>query len=93
MVAAPSAVEVLVISPVELVDSIENVLARVRVHDVKQYGQAHRVRSVNKLLELLGSTISGARSEKACDLVSESLSNIVFSMYASEDSDISDLQA
>lgn len=93
MVAASSAVEVLVIGAIELVNSIEDVLARMRVHDVEQDGQAHRMRGIHKLFELFGCTISGACSEEACDLVSESLSKKGLNIYASEDNDISDLQA
>jgi len=65
--AAP--VEVLVVSAIKLVEAIEHVLGRMAVDDVKEYDDAHAMRSVNELLEVLRRAISTARREEVVDLI------------------------
>jgi len=46
-------VEVLVVASIKVVESIEDVLAGVRVHDIEEDGDAESMCSVDQLLELL----------------------------------------
>jgi hypothetical protein len=64
-------VEVLVICSIELVQTIEHVLARMRMYDVQQHAYAHRVCGIDQFFEFFGSTISGTSSEKAGDLITK----------------------
>jgi hypothetical protein len=64
-------VEVLVVAAVEHVQSIEDVLGCVTVDNIEQNCDAHAVRSVDELLEIIGEAISTTRSEEAVDLVAE----------------------
>lgn len=52
--ALPAAVEVLVVGAVKVVEPVGRVVARVRVHDVEEHGEAEPVRRVDQALELLG---------------------------------------
>lgn len=71
MATLTTAVEVLVIGAIKLVETIEHVLGCMAVDDIKEYNNAHAVRSVNELLEILGRAISAARREEVVDLVSK----------------------
>src|SRR5690242_28446 len=64
-------VEVLVVAAVEHVQSIQDVLGGVAVDDVQKNGNAHAVRSVNELLEIIWEAVATACSEEAVDLVAE----------------------
>ena len=64
-------VEVEVVATVKLVQPVQNVLASVRVNDIEQDGDAHSVRGVDQLLQLLGGSISAGSREERSDLVAE----------------------
>ena len=58
MPTASAFMEVEVVRAIEVVEPVENVLAGVRVDDVKENGNSHPVSSVDQLLELLRRAIS-----------------------------------
>lgn len=60
------------VSAIELVDAVEDVLARMRVHDVEENGETHSVRGVDEFFELFWGAIAGARSKETRNLVPES---------------------
>ena len=64
-------VEVEVVTAVEHVETVKHVLRCVTVHHVQQDGNAHSVRSINELLQVVWKAVAAARSEEAVDLVSE----------------------
>jgi hypothetical protein len=64
-------VKVLVVSTVELVDTIKHVLGGVTVDYVEQHGNTEAVSGINELLEVFGSSISTASCEEVVDLVSK----------------------
>lgn len=66
-----SFVEVEVIAVVEHVQAISHILARMRVDYVEQDGDAHPVRSINKLLQLVWKTVTRRASEEGIDLIAE----------------------
>lgn len=80
--AAAALVEVLVVGAVELVDAIEDVLARVRVHDVEQDGDTHAMRGINQLLQLLWCAVARAGGEEARNLVAERFRGISWGAYS-----------
>lgn len=61
MAAFGALVEVLVVAPIKVVESIEDVLAGVRVHDIEENGDAESMCSVDQLLELLRSAFGIAK--------------------------------
>lgn len=71
MATLAAAVEVLVISAIKLVETIEHVLGCMAVDDIKEYDNTHAVRSVNELLEVLRRAISTARREEVVDLIAK----------------------
>ena len=71
MTSLSTLVEVEMVATVELVQSVQDVLACVRVNDVEQDGDAHSVRGVDQLLQIFGSSISAGSSEERSDLVAE----------------------
>lgn len=64
-------VEVQVIGPIEFIQSVKDVFACVRVHNVEENSQAHRVSSVDQLFELFWGTVAGASGEETRYLVSK----------------------
>jgi hypothetical protein len=62
-----SFVEVEVVGSIEQVDTIEYVLACMRMNYVQENGEAHSVRGIDEFLELLGCAISGGCSEERGD--------------------------
>ena len=75
MTSLAAFVEVKVIGAVEEVQTVENVLARVRVNDVEEDSDPHRVRDVDELLEVLGVAIAGTGGEETRHLVPECYPN------------------
>lgn len=65
-------VEVEVVCTVKIIDTIEDVLACMRMDHVQEDCDAHAVCGVNQLLQLFGRSIARARGEEASYLVSES---------------------
>lgn len=63
--------EVQMVAAVKHVQAIKYVLGCVAVHHIEQHCDAHAVRRVNELLEVIWKTISAACSEEAVDLVSK----------------------
>jgi hypothetical protein len=63
--------EVKMIGAVKLVDAVGDVLAGVRVDNVKENGQAELVSPVDERFELFGRSIAGRCGEEVCNLVSE----------------------
>lgn len=61
MAAFGALVEVLVLAAVKVVQSIEDVLASVRVYNVQEDSDAKAMGSVDKLLEFLGGTCKRLR--------------------------------
>lgn len=59
------------VGAVKRIQPIKHVLARVRVDNVEEDGDTHPVSSIDELLQLFWSAISGTGSKEACDLVSE----------------------
>ena len=66
-----SLMEVEVVSPVKFVQTIKNVLAGVRVDDIKENCDTQAVGSVNQLFQVFWRTVAGARRKEACYLISE----------------------
>lgn len=62
MAAFTALVEVLVIASVKVVESVQNVLAGVRVDDIEKDRDSQSVSSVNQLLQLLRCTFSITRT-------------------------------
>ena len=71
MLAFGALVEVLMISTVELIQTIKHVLGRMAVHDIKQHNEAQAVRHIDQLLEILGLTVPAAGGEEVVDLVAK----------------------
>lgn len=64
-------VEVLMITAIELIQSVQNVLRSVGVYDIQKNGEAHSMRCIYELFEVLGGSIARARSKEACHLIAE----------------------
>lgn len=63
--------EVKMVAAVKHVQTIKYVLGCVAVYHIQQHCDAHTMRSVNELLEVVWETIPATCSEEAVDLVSE----------------------
>ena len=64
--------EIEVVGTVELVQTVQDVLARMGVHDIEEDGDTHLMSCVYQLLEIFRYTISRARSKEAGHLIPES---------------------
>lgn len=72
LVAALAAlVEVEVVAAVKHVDAVQHVLARVRVDDVKQYGDAQAVGGVDELLQFFGRAVAAGYGKERRHLVAK----------------------
>lgn len=71
VVAFATAMEILVISSIKIIEAIEDIFGRMAMHDVKQDHDAHAVRGVNELLEIFRRTITTACRKEIVDLISE----------------------
>lgn len=72
LVASPATrVEVLVISPIELIQPVENVLGGVTVHNIQKDDESQTVGGVDKLFQIFGGTVPTAGGEKVVDLVAK----------------------
>lgn len=69
--ALTTLMEVQVISAIELIDTIRNILRSMAVHHIKQNNQAHAMRSINELLQILRGPIATASSKEVVHLVTE----------------------
>lgn len=63
--------EVEVVAAIEHVQPIQHILGRVAVDDVEQDGDAHAVRGVNQLLQVVWESVAAAGREEAVDLVAK----------------------
>jgi hypothetical protein len=64
-------VEVKVISAIELIDTIRNILRSMAVHNIKQNNQTQAMRSINELLQILRRSIATTGSKEVVHLVAE----------------------
>ena len=71
VVTLRTAVEVLAIGAIEHVDTIRNVRRRVRVNQIHQNGNAHGVRFVNQILQLVRRTASRGNAEEVRHVVAK----------------------
>ncbi len=71
MASTSALVEVQVVRSIEEIETVKHVLAGMRMDHVEKNGDTHAVRGVDQLLQFLGGTVTGARSKKARDMVSE----------------------
>lgn len=71
MTALATLMEVEVISAVELVQTIQDVLAGMGMDDVKKDGDTHPVGRIDQLLEVFRCSVTGTSSEKRCDLITK----------------------
>ncbi len=71
VLAARVAVEVEVVAAVEAAEALDFVLDGVRVHDVHDHGDAHRVRLVDELLELVGGAEARRCGVEVADVIAE----------------------
>lgn len=72
LVSAPcTLVEVLVISAVELVQRIKDILGGVTVDNIKKNHESHTVGSIDKLLQVLWGAITAASCKEIVDLITE----------------------
>jgi hypothetical protein len=85
MVALSSTVEVLVISAIKIIKSVENVLRSVAMHDIEKNYNTHAMSSVNQLLEVLRRSVSTACSKEAVDLIAKA--SIVSMLHDSHELD------
>lgn len=71
MTTLATTMEVLVISTIKLVETIQDVLRGVTVNHIEQNNKAQTVSGVDEFLQILRGSISAARREEVVDLVSE----------------------
>lgn len=71
MSALATLMEIEVVSPVKFIETIEHVLASMRVDNVKEDGQTHAMCGVDKFFEVLWGTISRTCSKETGDLIPE----------------------
>lgn len=71
MAALRAAMEVLVIRPVEHVQTIKHILGRMTMYHVEENNDAHAMGSVDQLLKVFRRAISAAGGEEVVDLVAE----------------------
>ena len=64
-------VEIEVVAPVKEIQAVQDVLASVRVYDIKKNRKTQSVGSVYQLFEILWSAIAGACGEKAGNLITK----------------------
>jgi hypothetical protein len=69
--AFSSAVKVLVVGSIKLVESIKDILRRMAMNHVQEHDNSQLVSGIDKPFQTFRSSISAARSEKAVDLVSK----------------------
>jgi hypothetical protein len=63
--------EIEMVTTIEHIQPIINILRGMAVHNVEKYHQAHAMRSVNELLEIFRVSIATASCEKVVDLVAK----------------------
>lgn len=73
MAAFGTFVEVEMVGAVEEVETVEHVLACMRMNDVQEDGYSHTMGSVDKLLQLFRRAIPRTRREEISDLITKSL--------------------
>mmetsp|Transcript_40311 Transcript_40311/g.126894 ORF Transcript_40311/g.126894 Transcript_40311/m.126894 type:complete len:704 (-) Transcript_40311:165-2276(-) len=64
-------VEVLVMRPVELIDSVDDVLGSVGMNNIKKNRDSHAVSSVDEALQGVRITASRRRGEEVCNVITE----------------------
>ena len=64
-------VEVLVVSAIELVETVEDILASVGVHDIEEDSDSKSMGRVYEFTEVVGCTVSGTSREERCYLVAK----------------------
>lgn len=64
--------EIKVIGTIELINAIQDVLARMRVYDVKEDSDTQSVSRVNEFLQVFRRTITRASGKEACHLITKS---------------------
>lgn len=69
--ALSSFVEVKVVGPIELVETVQDVLARMRVHNIEEDSDTQSMGRVDQFFEFFRGSVSRARREEARNLVSE----------------------
>lgn len=71
MSALASLVEVEVVCPIELVQTVQDILACMGVHDVEKDSDAHAMGNIDELFQVFWGPVPRARSEEARDLIPE----------------------
>jgi hypothetical protein len=66
-----SAMEVEMICSVVHIETVQDVLAGVRMDDIKQNDYAHAMGCIDELFQFFGGAVSRARGEEAGDLISK----------------------
>lgn len=79
MTSFGSFVEIEMIGAIKLIYAIQNVLAGMRMNNVKKNSQTQAVGCINKLFQVFRCSISGAGGEKAGNLVPKSWILLTFS--------------
>lgn len=71
MTSPTTCVEILVVRPIELIQSIEDVLGSMTVDDIQQDNEAQAMGGIDKLLQVLRRAIAAAGGEEIIDLVAK----------------------
>ena len=65
------------IGTIKGIQSIQNILGCMRVHDIKEDDDTHSVGSINEFSKLFGCAVSRTRGKEASNLVSEGWKTII----------------
>ena len=71
MIALSATMEVMMITAIEHIQAIQRILRGMRMHDIKQDRDAHRMSRINQFLKIIRVTISTASGKKAVDLIAK----------------------